>query len=178
MPVCASCAFTIPLRARQRSCLRGTREAPPPAVVDVGDTVSAPRLFPRRGPRGPWSYREASTREQVVPVPLLARADKGPFHSFKDSCDSCNSVLPKPHESLRMYVLHPAEGDFEVVHQGYLCVQCNTQLLYGQSVPLDQTVHASDGGDVVHALACWRDGAARRVETLRRCGAPYTPKPR
>ena len=161
----------------QRSCLRGTRETPPPAMVDVGETVDAPRLFPGRGPKGPWSYREASMREHVEPVPLLKPEEKGPFYSLKDSCDCCSSALSKPHESLRMYVLQPAE-DLDVVHQGYLCVQCNAQLLHGQSLPLAPSVHADVGGDVVHALACWRDGAARRVETLRRCGAPYTPKPR
>ena len=161
----------------QRSCLRGTRETPPPAMVDVGETVDALRLFPKRGPQGPWSYRQASTREHVEPIPLLKREERGPFHQLKDTCDSCAHCLSKPHECLRMYVLHPAE-DTEVVHQGYLCGDCNAQLLYGQSLPLAPYVHSGEGEDMLHALACWRDGAARRVETLRRCGAPYTPKPR
>jgi hypothetical protein len=170
-------------RAADSSVCTGQRVPRMVRRVDVGEAVVAPRVFQKRGPRGPCSFREASVREDIVPVPFVDKKDRGPFYTYKDVCDSCCSALSSPDACIRMYVLHPVEAMGEgavprqLVHQGYFCARCNTQLMYGCALPLAPGVQDDEGG-TVYALAHWSDGAARRVEVLRRCDAPYTPKKR
>ena len=145
--------------------------------MNLGTEAVGLRAFLPRGRRGAARFRTMSAAETVVDVPLLEKHEKGPYYRFPSVCDAygleCNSRLPVDDEARYRCVraVHISEDPL-ARHNGFFCSQCWRRLAGGGCL----LVRAEVYGPGVTASAAW--SSEGRLDILKRCGAPHTPKPK
>ena len=157
------------------SCLRKPGQAQSGRRPDLGPERKAAGLMRPRGVR-----RECAAREEVLPIPLVAQAERGLVVATPQNCDNdeCPNLLEDAKSAIATVWL---SNDALAKHTVFLCAFCKTKLYSGDSLSLNVPfLDAEDFGDgarcePILGTAYWSGGRTRKQIVLD-SGWPYTPK--